>query len=237
MEKLSHIKDVHALLDEVLLHARQLIRADAGSIYLIENNVLNFSYTHNDTLFGTSGVNRQLYQNHTLPVDNHSLAGYVALTGEPLLIDDAYHLPAGMPFTFNNAFDQMSGYRTQSILVAPLVTSNNKTVGVMQIINPLSTDRSLSHFHPQDQLVLSYFANNAASAIERALLTREIRSPNRPAKMRSAGTRTAAIAAHRVRLARSPVRVRWTVTIRAAIAIAVASRTPPTAADRTTDFA
>ena len=58
MEKLSHIKDVHALLDEVLLQARRLTRADAGSIYLIENNVLNFSYIHNDTLFGASGVNR-----------------------------------------------------------------------------------------------------------------------------------------------------------------------------------
>jgi len=112
MEKLSHIKDVHALLDEVLLRARQLIRADAGSIYLIENNVLNFSYIHNDTLFGASGVNRYLYASQTLPVDNHSLAGYVALTGKPLMVDDAYHLPAGMPFTFNDAFDHRSGYRT-----------------------------------------------------------------------------------------------------------------------------
>ena len=69
MEKLSHLKDVHALLDEVLLQARRLTRADAGSIYLIENKVLNFSYIHNDTLFGASGVNRYLYANHTLPVD------------------------------------------------------------------------------------------------------------------------------------------------------------------------
>ena len=36
MEKLAHIKDVHALLAEVLLQARRLTRADAGSIYLIE---------------------------------------------------------------------------------------------------------------------------------------------------------------------------------------------------------
>jgi HD-GYP domain-containing protein (c-di-GMP phosphodiesterase class II) len=174
MEKLTHIKDVHALLDEVLLQARRLTQSDAGSIYLIENNVLNFSYIHNDTLFGASGVNRYLYASHTLPVDNHSLAGYVALTGKPLVVDDAYHLPAGMPFTFNDAFDKRSGYRTQSILAAPLVTSNNKTVGVMQIINPQNDDRQPAIFSPEDQLLLSYFADNAAAAIERALLTREI---------------------------------------------------------------
>jgi len=174
MEKLSHIKDVHALLDAVLREARQMTRADAGSIYLIENNVLNFSYIHNETLFGASGVNRYLYASQTLAMDNHSLAGYVALTGEPLLIDDAYHLPAGMPFTFNDAFDQMSGYRTQSILAAPLVTSNNKTVGVIEILNPLNQDRQSSAFTPGDLLLLKYFADNAAAAIERAMMTREI---------------------------------------------------------------
>jgi len=174
MEKLSHIKDVHALLDAVLLEARQMTRADAGSIYLIENNVLNFSYIHNDTLFGASGVNRYLYASQTLAVDNHSLAGYVALTGEPLIIEDAYQLPAGMPFTFNDTFDQRSGYRTQSILAAPLVTSNNKMVGVMEIINPLNKDGQPSAFTPDDLLLLNYFADNAAAAIERAMMTREI---------------------------------------------------------------
>lgn len=174
MEKLSHIKDVDALLDEVLLQARLLTRADAGSIYLIENNVLNFSYIHNDSLFGASGVNRFLYASQTIAVDNHSLAGYVALTGEPLIIDDAYHLPAGMPFIFNDTFDQMSGYRTRSILAAPLITSHNKTVGVMQIINPLNDDGQPSAFTPGDLLLLDYFADNAASAIERAKMTREL---------------------------------------------------------------
>ncbi|MBU4354211.1 MAG: HD domain-containing protein [Desulfobacterales bacterium] len=174
MEKLAHIKDVHALLAEVLLQARRLTRADAGSIYLIENNVLNFSYIHNDTLFGASEVNRYLYASHTLAVDNHSLSGYVALTGKPLLIEDAYHLPPGMPFTFNNSFDRMSGYRTQSILAAPLVTSNGKTVGVIQIINPLNDDRQASAFTPGDLLLLKHFADNAAAAIERAMMTREI---------------------------------------------------------------
>jgi HD-GYP domain-containing protein (c-di-GMP phosphodiesterase class II) len=174
MEKLSQIKDVDALLAEVLLQARRLTRADAGSIYLIENNVLNFSYINNDTLFGESGVNRYLYASHTLPVDNYSLAGYVALTGKPLLLDDVYDLPAGMPFTFNSSFDRLSGYRTQSILTAPLVTSNNKTVGVIQIINPLTGDRQPSAFTPGDLLLLKHFADNAAAAIERAMMTREL---------------------------------------------------------------
>ena len=56
MERLYQVKDIDALLDEVLLEARRLTNADAGSIYLIENQVLNFSYIHNDTLFGSSAA-------------------------------------------------------------------------------------------------------------------------------------------------------------------------------------
>ena len=172
MAKLSHLKDVHVLLDEVLRKARRLTQSDAGSIYLLEDNVLNFSYIHNDTLFGDSGVNRYLYANQPLAVDNRSLAGYVALTGKPLVIDDAYCLPDGMPFTFNDTFDHRPGYRTHSVLAMPLVTSQNQTVGVLQIINPQKDDQQPSTFTPGDLLRLSHFGAAAAAAIERAMLTR-----------------------------------------------------------------
>jgi HD-GYP domain-containing protein (c-di-GMP phosphodiesterase class II) len=174
MEKLYNLKDVHALLDAVLLQARQLIKAEAGSIYLIENKVLNFSYIHNDPLFGASGTNKYLYKSHTLAVDKYSLAGYVALTGTPLIIDDVYHIPDGMPFRFNDAFDKLSGYRTKSVLAVPLITSSNKTVGVMEIINPVTDDHKPASFNTRDKLALNYFAHNAAAAIDRAMLTREI---------------------------------------------------------------
>jgi HD-GYP domain-containing protein (c-di-GMP phosphodiesterase class II) len=175
VEKLNHIKDVHALLDAVLLQARQLTGADAGSIYLIENNVLNFSYIHNDTLFSAAASNKHIYTSNTLKIDPHSLAGYVALTGKPLILDDVYHISEDMPFRFNHAFDEQSHYRTKSILALPLITrSNHKTVGVMQIINPLDSERNPTSFTPRDQLMLGYFADNAAAAIERAMMTREM---------------------------------------------------------------
>ena len=65
MEGLYHLKDLDALLDQVLLQARRLTNADAGSIYIIENQVLHFSYIHNDSLFGPDGSNKyRLFQPH-----------------------------------------------------------------------------------------------------------------------------------------------------------------------------
>ncbi len=173
IEESSHIKDLDALLDRVLLEARRLTHADAGSIFLVDNKVLNFSYVHNDTLFTAPG-NKYVYSSQTLEINNRSMAGYVASTGESIIIDDAHHLPATVPFAFNPAFDHLSGYRTRSILAVPLKTSRERIVGVLQLINALDANREVIPFTETDKLLLNYFAQNAAVAIERAMMTREI---------------------------------------------------------------
>ncbi len=173
MEELHQLKDLDALLDAVLLEARQLTAAEAGSIYLVENGMLNFSYLHNDRLF-SSARTKHIYTSNTLPLDNRSIAGYVACTGEPLLIDDVYKMPESGPFTFNSSYDRASGYRTKSLLVLPLKTSRNKIVGVMEIINALDREGESIPFTERDMMIAGYFANNAAAAVERAQLTREV---------------------------------------------------------------
>jgi HD-GYP domain-containing protein (c-di-GMP phosphodiesterase class II) len=174
LQELHYVKDLDALLDRVLLQARSLTNADAGSIYLIENQLLHFSYIHNDSLFAAGSGNKYLYTNHTLPLDNCSLAGHVALTGEPLIVEDAYQIPPTLPFSFNRSFDEISGYRTKTILATPLRTSRQKIVGVLQLINALGGDGQIRPFSEGDRLIVEYFANSAAAAIERARLTREV---------------------------------------------------------------
>jgi len=175
IEQLGHIKDLDALLDRVLLEARKLTNADAGSIFLVDSadhTRLIFSYIHNDTLF-TSPINKHIYSSQTLPINNQSIAGHVALTGEPVTLNDVYDIPPDRPYGFNQEFDTKSGYRTKSVMAVPLKTSRDKIVGVLQIINALNDRREAVPFTETDQLVVNYFANNAAVAIERALMTRE----------------------------------------------------------------
>ena len=63
----------------------------------------------------------------TLPLDNASVAGHVALTGKTVNLDDAYRLPPGSPFHINRAFDEQTGYRTKSMLVVPMRTPHGET--------------------------------------------------------------------------------------------------------------
>ena len=173
-ETLSRIKDVDAILDTVLAGARTFVNADAGTIYLLEEGELHFSYTHNDTLFGSDDSNKHIYTSISLPVDDRSVAGYVALTGQPLVIDDAYRIPKDRPYFHNTNLDREAGYRTTSILTVPLSTSRKKIVGVMQIINALDPSGAVVPFSRDDRQLINYFANHAAVAIERAQMTREL---------------------------------------------------------------
>ncbi len=173
LEEVNELRDLDAILDSTLFEARNFSGADAGTIFLQENNRLHFSYVQNDSLDANEAKIQQ-YIDATLPIDEHSLVGHVALSGQPLRIDDAYAIPAGYPFRFNQSFDLKTGYRTRSILTLPMRTSRKKNIGVMQLINPFDRNGQPVPFSTNDLTYLPLLANNASAAIERGILTREL---------------------------------------------------------------
>ncbi len=171
--ELSAIRDEDILLEKVLYAARYFLKADAGSIYIKEKERLLFRCAQNDTLQSELPVGKKLiYSTFSVPVDDKSIAGYVALTGELLNIDDVYKIPPAKPYRFNTEYDKVSNYRTKSVLTAPLITSRGRIIGVIQIINAKSSDGKVVKFSSTDEPFLRHFANIAASAIERAQLIR-----------------------------------------------------------------
>ncbi len=173
-DALNHIKDIDSLLDRVLLEARRFSRADAGSIYLLENQKLRINFMQNDTLAKKENSKKYLYQNHALEINDQSMAGYVALTKKPLLIADAYRLHENVPYKFNRSFDESACYLTRSVLTVPLITNNGRLIGIMQIINATDKKNNVISFGIEDELVVAYFANHATGCIEKAKMTREI---------------------------------------------------------------
>lgn len=174
IEELNHLKDVDTILDRVLFQARQLTNAEAGSIFLVHEGRLQFSYVHNDVLFRAQSGNKHIYTDFSLPIDDKSIVGYAALTGETLIIDDAYTLAPDLPYSFNSSFDQESGYETHSILTIPLKTLRGNRVGVIQLINARDAQGQVRPFTKQDAEYAPFFANHASVAIERGIMTREL---------------------------------------------------------------
>ena len=126
IDELNHLNDIDTILDKILYEARQLSHADAGSIFIREGDNLRFGYVHNDTLFSGKGAGEALYADFFVPINDHSIVGYTALTGEAVVIDDAYCIPPEQPFAFNPAYDRKSGYVTRSTLTIPLRTFHGR---------------------------------------------------------------------------------------------------------------
>jgi response regulator RpfG family c-di-GMP phosphodiesterase len=174
IEALFTIKDLDSLLENILTEARRFLMADAGTIYLAARGFLYFSFVQNDTLFQGETKDKYIPSGAALPVDKASLAGYVAKTGESILIDDVYHIQSDLSFAFNPAFDKKSNYRTTSILGVPLKTRENEVVGVLQLINAKDEAGEVIAFSMDDKLFITQFAQHAADAIEKARLSREM---------------------------------------------------------------
>ncbi len=178
-------RDPDTLLGLILTQARRLTTSDAGSLYLVDEDEdglprLHFLRSQNDTLPELPSPN------FTLPLNEASVAGYAALSGQPLVIDDAYEIPEETPYTFNKeAFDEKFGYRAKSMLVVPMVNHRDKVVGVLQLINRKSDpDAEIRTDEDSDRWVLPYtermvnivcsLAGQAAVSIENGQLYQDI---------------------------------------------------------------
>src|SRR6202041_3460819 len=130
---LSSQRNNSVLLTLILKKAREITGADAGSLYLVEEDAhdgrhLRFKLTQNDSF-------EFPFQEFTLPLTEDSMAGYTALRGEVLNFADAYKIPSDLPFRFNDRYDRESGYHTRSLLSLPMKNAKGEVIGVLQIIN------------------------------------------------------------------------------------------------------
>lgn len=92
------------------------------------------------------------------------IAGQVARTGEVLNIPDAYSDPR-----FNRSVDQLTGYRTRSILCMPIFI-RGALIGVVQMVNKRS-----GTFNKEDEEAFETFAVYCGLALHHAKLYDKIR--------------------------------------------------------------
>jgi len=177
---LSTERDTNRLLEAILVAAKRITNADAGTLYLYdaEQQALKFEIIRTDTLNiamgGTTGVPItfypiQLYD--TEGVANHNMVvAHAALSGSSVNIPDAYKA-AGFDFSGTKSFDRKTHYLSTSLLAVPMRNHENELIGVLQLIN--AQDRltnKIVPFSQQDQSLLESLASQAAIALTNHLL-------------------------------------------------------------------
>jgi HD-GYP domain-containing protein (c-di-GMP phosphodiesterase class II) len=182
---LSAERDMTKLLELILAKSREITAADAGSLYLVEPASenepasLTFELTQNDSLVAP-------FEKKKMPLNESSIAGYAAVSGQGVNVADAYNLPPGSPFQVSRSFDESSGYRTKSMLVVPMRDHQDAVIGVVQLINkkrdpnmvlrPVGlTEEMVVPFTSVDEELVTSLASQAAVALENTRLIQDIR--------------------------------------------------------------
>jgi len=172
---LSVERDLRALLERILLEARGFTRADAGTLYLRQGEELSFEIAQNDTLGTFTGRRRGQVDVPPVPINRDSASGYVAVTGEPLNVADVYDLHAELQFDGPKHYDQMTGYRTTSMLVVPMKDHEAQVIGVLQLINAAEPGNlQVIPFTAEDEALVQSLASQAAVAITNVRLIEEM---------------------------------------------------------------
>ncbi len=168
--------DLHRLLSRIITELRGLTGAQGGSLYLVAQDRLTFEVAQNEIVADRLGSDLCCFRYHDLPINDKSLAGYVALTGQLLNIPDVYQLPPDLPYHFDQSFDRRTGYRTQSMLVAPLKDHQEEIVGVLQLINAAGPGDEVQPFSREDETLVLALASQAAVAIHNVRLIATIKN-------------------------------------------------------------
>jgi len=175
---LSSERNLNKLLDMILHQTRRFTGAEGGSLYIIERKGLKFILAQNDALEikeDARSAPASPFRDQWVDLTGNSLAGYVALTGQVVNLEDAYHIPADRHYHFNPEFDKKYNYRTRSMLVVPMMMLDNHILGVLQLINARDSKGQITTFDPKYEELAMSLASQAAVAIRNVRLTEELK--------------------------------------------------------------
>ncbi len=179
---LSQERDINRLLETILVAAKNLTRADGGTLYRVEEDKLQFEILRNDSLSiamgGTSGNPVPFY-----PIPLHDkdgnpnlsmVAAYAALKDCTVNITDAY-TEEGFDFSGTRNFDKRTGYRSTSFLTVPMKNHEGRIIGVLQLLNAIDADKGeVTAFGDEDRRLAESLASQAAIALTNRLLIQQL---------------------------------------------------------------
>jgi len=173
--ELNKIQDLDLLMEKILFEARKVTNADAGSVWLVEGNQLAIRHSQTESLQRKLKKGEKLITAYfKVPINEKSIAGWVAANKQPLNIPDMYNIPQDRPYKFNKDFDKKSGWKTVSSLTLPLISNQGKLLGVLQMLNAMDKEGSPIPFNRDDEPFVTHFASVATVALQRAQLTRTL---------------------------------------------------------------
>ena len=169
--QLTGERNFNELLSKIIDCAMDLTECDGGTLYLYEEEHLRFCIMKNKSM-GIDRKDKSGEQYPPVPMDEKNVCAYSAIHRKLLNIADAYDC-SEFDFSGPREYDKLTGYRTKSILVFPLVNHEDQLVGVVQLINAKDEQGNIVPFAKEYEKVLQSLGSQAAVAVSNMLFMHE----------------------------------------------------------------
>lgn len=155
---ISSARDVDQLLGLVMDRLTALLGADASSLFMLDPEKQEL---------WSRVVRGSSLKEIRLPMHS-GIAGQAVSQGQSLLVPDAYADPG-----FNPEIDRLSGFRTRSIIAAPLRHVSGRILGVVEVLH-----REANAFGPEERALVEAVASQIAAVLDNVLLLEQLRAQN-----------------------------------------------------------
>ena len=171
---LSSELDLEVLLEKIVSCARDISNADAGTLYLLEDEKLHFKIMQNQSMgIFKGGRGGEKINLEPVPMQKSNVSAYAAILGETVCIEDVYRSEE-FDFSGPRRYDAKTGYRSQSMLVVPMKNHLGQVIGVLQLLNAMIPGTNqVGVFSDQAISFTEALASQAAVAITNATLVKE----------------------------------------------------------------
>jgi len=158
-------RDFFKLLDTILSKMRDIANCEAGSLYVVQDEKLHFTIVHNEKLgVFLSGEEITLPPVSLDQTNIENVSAFSAINNSVVIIDDVYD---NTEFNFQGPknYDAITGFKTQSMMVFPLLDLHENVIGVIQLINSRGAGNEIIPFDKNLEFAFRSISNIAASAL------------------------------------------------------------------------
>ncbi len=154
--------DEQSLLKRILITAMDITRSDAGTLYILSDDALAFKVRVTKSLDIL-----QLGDDISLPPVplNRSSVCACSVIDKKIInihdVSDCKEYDLGGP----KIYDELTGYKTVSMITIPMQSIAGDTIGAMQLINALDDDGNVTSYGRDSELILAALASQAALCI------------------------------------------------------------------------
>ncbi len=170
---LSSENDFDKLMRKILLEAMDICHCDAGTVYVLEDDHLNFHTVYTKSLGKTIEEQNQNNSLPPVPLGRKNVCACSALDKKKINIEDVY-TSGEYDFSGAQKYDSITHYRTQSMLVIPMDDEKDDIIGVLQLINCMDENGKTIPFDRSYEDIISALASLAAVSLNNHQLAQEV---------------------------------------------------------------